>query len=119
MAIDCQCDKDVTALSGRRLCEFLAREVIEQSLSKRKFLAAQLGHPRRDDGNTFICLAALGGALRRLLCSARTLAWCHTWLLPSPARVRRACPLPGQTGRGIRKGRERGGGARQGARVRL
>src|SRR5216684_7976308 len=26
------------------------------------------------------------------------------WLLPSPARARRACPLPGQTGRGIREG---------------
>jgi len=55
-------------------CECLAWEVIEHSLSKRKSLAAQLGHRRRDGGNTFICLAALGCARRRLLSSARKLA---------------------------------------------
>src|SRR6266851_7557354 len=45
-----------------------------QSLSKRKFFAAQFGHRRRGGGNTFICLAALGCARRRLLSSARKLA---------------------------------------------
>jgi very-short-patch-repair endonuclease len=29
------------------------------------------------------------------------------WILPSPARAKRACPLPGWTGRGIWKDRER------------
>ena len=66
----CGCLVGLESKTGYR-CECLAWEVIEHSLSKRKSLAAQLGHRRRDDQH-------------------------HLWLLPSPARARRACPLPGQ-----------------------
>src|SRR5713101_4388265 len=49
----------------------LSRAKLFASDSKRKFLAAQLGERRRDGGNAFICLVALGGARPRLLSSAR------------------------------------------------
>src|SRR6266851_4464060 len=77
----------------------LSRALLFASDSKRKFLAAQLGDRRRDSGNAFICLVALGGARPRLLSSAPLRLVSYVAAALTRARQARL-PSP-WTGRGI------------------